>query len=69
VTEGLARTPNEIEDIKVRPQGEGGVVLDIDFAETAVARFWNRLRLLAGPSGCGLCDIESIAHALRSLWR
>ena len=64
LTEGLARTADEIEGVSVRPQDEG-VVLDIDLAATAMDRFWNRRRLLAGPSGCGLCGVESIAQALR----
>lgn len=64
LTEGLAHTPDDIEGISVRPQDEG-VVLDVDLVETAMDRFWNRRRLLAGPSGCGLCGLESIAQALR----
>jgi FdhD protein len=64
LTEGLAQRPDEIQSTALRPQEEG-VVLDIELAEAAMDRFWNRRRLLAGPSGCGLCGIESIAQALR----
>jgi len=64
LTEGLARRREEIEGIAVRPQDEG-LVLDIDLAEATMDRFWDRRRLLAGPSGCGLCGVESIAQALR----
>ena len=64
LTEGLARTTDDIQGIALRPQHEG-VVLDIELAEAAMDRFWNRRRLLVGPSGCGLCGVESIAQALR----
>jgi FdhD protein len=64
LTEGLARTKDEIEGVTVRPQDEG-LVLDIDLAASAMDRFWSRRRVLAGPSGCGLCGVESIAQALR----
>jgi FdhD protein len=64
LTEGVAASREEIEEIAVRPQDDG-IVLDIGLADAAMDRFWNRRRLLAGPSGCGLCGIESIAQALR----
>jgi FdhD protein len=64
LTEGLARTIDEIDGVTARPQDEG-IVLDIDLAASAMDRFWSRRRLLAGPSGCGLCGVESIAQALR----
>lgn len=64
LTEGLASGPAEIGGVTIRPQADG-VVLDIDLAEAAMDRFWDRRRVLAGPSGCGLCGIESIAQALR----
>jgi FdhD protein len=66
LTEGLALIAQEIEGLTVRPQAEG-IVLDIDLVERAMDRLWNRRRLLAGPSGCGLCGVESIAQALRPL--
>jgi len=64
LTEGLANTRAEIDDVTIRAQKDG-VVLDIGLAEAAMDRFWSRRRLLTGPSGCGLCGIESIAQALR----
>jgi FdhD protein len=68
LTEGLAASRAEIEEIAIRPQDDG-IVLDIGLADAAMDRFWNRRRLLAGPSGCGLCGIESIAQALRPVAR
>jgi FdhD protein len=64
LTEGLAAAAHEIAGVTVRPRDDG-IVLDIDLADAAMDRFWNRRRLLAGPSGCGLCGVESIAQALR----
>jgi len=66
LTEGLATNRDEIEAVTVRPRDEG-LVLDIDLAEAAMDRFWTRRRLLAGPSGCGLCGVESIAQAFRPI--
>jgi FdhD protein len=68
LTEGLAASREEIEEIAIRPQDDG-IVLDIGLADAAMDRFWNRRRLLAGPSGCGLCGIESIDQALRPVAR
>lgn len=64
LTEGVAAKRDDIDDVTIRTQ-ENGVVLDIGLAEAAMDRFWDRRRLLAGPSGCGLCGVESIAQALR----
>jgi FdhD protein len=64
LSEGLIASADEITAIDIRPREEG-VVLDIGLAAAALDRFWERRRFLAGPSGCGLCGIESIAEALR----
>jgi FdhD protein len=64
LTEGLVRTLSEIEEVRVirRPDG-------------LVARIWltpdrsrdleGRRRALAGPTGCGLCGVESLEAAVR----
>jgi FdhD protein len=44
---------------------EHGIVLRIALAEAPAAAFWARRRYLTGPSGCGLCGIESLAEAAR----
>jgi FdhD protein len=68
LTEGLISSVRDIGGIDVRPQDEG-IVLDIDLAAAAMDRFWERRRFLAGPSGCGLCGIESLKEALRPIRR
>jgi FdhD protein len=41
-----------------------GVVLEIEIAPRCEARLKERKRTLAGRTGCGLCGIESLDHAL-----
>jgi FdhD protein len=64
LTEGIVRSQAEITDITTRHR-EGGIVLDIDLAPAQIDAFWERRHFLAGPSGCGLCGVESISQALR----
>jgi FdhD protein len=66
LTEGLVARATEIEAIDIWPQREG-VVLRIELATHRAELFWERRRRLAGPSGCGLCGIESLSEALRPL--
>ncbi|HWE71824.1 MAG TPA: formate dehydrogenase accessory sulfurtransferase FdhD [Stellaceae bacterium] len=68
LSEGLISSLQDISAIEARPRDEG-VVLDIDLAATAMDRFWERRRFMAGPSGCGLCGIESLKEALRPIPR
>jgi FdhD protein len=64
LSEGLISSAQDISVIDMRSRDDG-IVLDIDLAATAMDRFWERRRFLAGPSGCGLCGIESLKEALR----
>jgi FdhD protein len=66
LTEGLVARSTEIEAIDILPQREG-VVLRIELAHCRAQLFWERRRHLAGPSGCGLCGIESLKEALRAI--
>ncbi|HEX4193094.1 MAG TPA: formate dehydrogenase accessory sulfurtransferase FdhD [Stellaceae bacterium] len=68
LSEGLISSAQDVSAIDVRTREEG-IVLDIDLAATAMDRFWERRRFLAGPSGCGLCGIESLKEALRPIPR
>ncbi|QKD00169.1 formate dehydrogenase accessory sulfurtransferase FdhD [Mesorhizobium loti] len=66
LTEGIIADPQEIEAIEVEDHG-AGIDIQIRLKDTANTRFEARRRRLAGPVGCGLCGIESIEEAMRSV--
>jgi FdhD protein len=66
LTEGIIDAPEEIEAIEVEDHG-AGVDIQIRLKDQANTRFQARRRRLAGPVGCGLCGIESIEEAMRSV--
>lgn len=65
LTEGIIRSPGEIEVLEVIEQ-DIGVELQMRLAEPHATAFRDRRRYLAGPTGCGLCGIESLAEAMRT---
>lgn len=66
LTEGIIAQPDEIEAIEVQEAG-AGIDIQIRLKDGANTRFEARRRRLAGPVGCGLCGIESIDEAMRSV--
>jgi FdhD protein len=66
LTEGIIASPGEIEAIEVEDHG-AGIDIQIRLKDQANTRFEARRRRLAGPVGCGLCGIESIEEAMRSV--
>ncbi|RUW62709.1 formate dehydrogenase accessory sulfurtransferase FdhD [Mesorhizobium sp. M7A.F.Ca.US.008.03.1.1] len=66
LTEGIISLQDEIEAIEVEDHG-AGIDIQIRLKDTANTRFEARRRRLAGPVGCGLCGIESIEEAMRSV--
>jgi len=62
LTERLVRAPREIRSIEVEAVA-AGIDLRIWLDETAAAGFHDRRRRIAGPTGCGLCGIDSLAEA------
>jgi FdhD protein len=66
LTEGIVGAPEEIESIEVQDLG-AGIDIQIRLKDLANTRFEARRRRLAGPVGCGLCGIESIEEAMRSV--
>jgi FdhD protein len=65
LTEGIIRAPSEIEDLVIVPQ-ENGIELRMWLTPGRAALADTRRRRIAGPSGCGLCGIESLADAVRA---
>lgn len=66
LTEGIIAGPDEIEAIEIEDHG-AGMDIQIRLFDKANTRFQARRRRLAGPVGCGLCGIESIEEAMRSV--
>jgi FdhD protein len=65
LTEGIVETPEAIESFMVIEQ-EIGIELRMRLAEPHAGAFSERRRYLAGPTGCGLCGIESLDEAMRT---
>jgi FdhD protein len=68
LTEGIVSSSHEIEHLEVKP-GPEGIELRMWLATEAGKHFKNRQRRMVGPTGCGLCGIESLSEATRSFAR
>jgi len=64
LTEGIVQRPAEIEELDI-VRAELGIELRMWLAPERADRISLRQRRLAGPSGCGLCGLESLADAVR----
>lgn len=64
LSEGVIRTTTELQEIEL-VSGEGGIEVRMSLQPRARAALNRRRRYLAGPTGCGLCGIESLAEAMR----
>ena len=64
LTEGIVERADEIEELTVVPVRDG-VEARMWLSPSRAAVADKRRRRLAGPSGCGLCGIESLADAAR----
>src|SRR5262245_46126998 len=64
LTEGVVRSADEIESIDVVDLDDG-IELRMWLAAEKAARINERRRHIAGPTGCGICGLESIAEAVR----
>jgi FdhD protein len=65
LTEGIVARASEIEELDVVPV-EQGVELRMWLAAERADKVALRQRRLAGPSGCGLCGLESLSDAVRT---
>ncbi|CAH1687497.1 Sulfur carrier protein FdhD [Hyphomicrobiales bacterium] len=66
LTEGIVTSAAEIEHIDI-VETELGLDIQMRLASPRSAAFVSRRRAMAGPVGCGLCGIESLAEAMRPL--
>lgn len=65
LTEGVIKSPAEVERLEIIEEGIG-IELRMWLAEPHATAFHDRRRYLAGPTGCGLCGIESLSEAMRT---
>jgi FdhD protein len=64
ITEGIVQGPREIETLDIVP-GCDGIEVRMWLTADSGRNFKKRQRRLVGPTGCGLCGIESLAEANR----
>ena len=64
LTEGIIQSPSEIEALEIIEEPIG-VELRMRLTEPHATAFRERRRYLAGPTGCGLCGIETLTEAMR----
>src|SRR5262245_52079765 len=65
LTEGIVNSPAEIESLEIIEESIG-IELPMLLVEPHATAFRERRRYLAGPTGCGLCGIESLSEAMRT---
>jgi FdhD protein len=63
-TEGLVSSATDIRQLDI-VEHETGIELRMWLSEPHAAALSERRRYLAGPTGCGLCGIDSLAEAVR----
>jgi FdhD protein len=64
LTEGIVESAEEIESVDVVALDDG-IELRMWLASEKAARISERRRHIAGPTGCGICGIDSIAEAVK----
>ncbi|NEW91828.1 formate dehydrogenase accessory sulfurtransferase FdhD [Rhodopseudomonas sp. BR0M22] len=64
LSEGVIEQPAQIDSLEVVPQDDG-VELRMWLGGAIADKLQQRRRHIAGPTGCGLCGVESIAEAIR----
>ena len=64
-TEGLIASPADIRQLDIL-EHDAGIELRMWLTEPRAAALGERRRYLAGPTGCGLCGIDSLDEAVRT---
>jgi FdhD protein len=64
LTEGIVQATDDISQLEV-VSGELGVELRMWISEARMQSYSSRRRHLAGPTGCGLCGIETLSEVSR----
>jgi FdhD protein len=64
LSEGIVRSADDIESFEI-VELDDGIELRMWLAQSTADRLGERRRHIAGPTGCGLCGIDSIAEAVR----
>ncbi len=64
LAEGIIAAPSDIHSFEAVPHDEG-MELRMWLAAGNAARLSERRRHIAGPTGCGLCGIDSLTEAMR----
>jgi FdhD protein len=64
LSEGIVQSPDDIGSLDIVDLDDG-IELRMWLAPSRADRLNERRRLIAGPTGCGICGIDSIAEAVR----
>jgi FdhD protein len=64
LSEGIIRSPEEIETLDI-VELDDGIELRMWLKPSSAELVNERRRHIAGPTGCGICGVESIAEAVR----
>jgi FdhD protein len=64
LSEGIVARAGEIRDIEIAPSADG-IDVRMWLADERADSFTARRRYLAGPTGCGLCGVDSLTEAMR----
>jgi FdhD protein len=64
LSEGIVQSPDDIDSLEVVPLDDG-IELRMWLAQSKADHLSERRRHIAGPTGCGICGINSIAEAVR----
>jgi FdhD protein len=64
LSEGIVQSPDDIETLDI-VELDDGIELRMWLARDKAALMSERRRHIAGPTGCGICGIDSIAEAIR----